>query len=109
MPAVGSSTKTISGRPTTAIASAEPLLLAAGEPPVRRPAAVAQPEPLDEHSASSGWACRRAMWRSISIGPHAAPGAAALQHHADAGEQVARGRVTGSSPSTRTVPRCGVR
>ena len=38
-------------------------------------------------SVSSGWACSEAMWRSISIGAHAAPGAAALQHHADPGEQ----------------------
>ena len=68
MPAVGSSTKTISGRPTTRHREAEPLLLAAGEPPVRRPPAVAEPQPVGEQRrCRAGARAGAAMWRSISI------------------------------------------
>ena len=48
IPAVGSSTKTSSGRPDDRHGELESLLLAPGEPAVRRAAAVAQPHPVTE-------------------------------------------------------------
>ena len=86
---------------------AEPLLLAAGEPSVRRPAAVAEAEPVGEQpSRSSGWACSRATCRSISSArtPLQAPPPWSITPMR--GSRARRSR-TGSSPSTRTVPACG--
>ena len=65
----------------------ETLLLTAAEPPVRRPAAVAQPEPLGEHVD-----VERVCVQPGDVLEHlhradTAPRAPGLEHHADPGQQ----------------------
>ena len=102
IPAVGSSTKSSSGRPITRHREGEPLLLAAREPAVRRPPAVLEPEPLDEHRDGQRVRVQRRDVVEHLLGPGAGPGAAGLEHHADAGEQRppvrAAGRARGRGP-----------
>ena len=67
----------------------EPLLLAAREPAVRRPAALGEAEPLLEQRR-----VQRVRVQGGDVAQHLrradpAPGAAVLQHHADPGEQLA--------------------
>ena len=86
---------------------AEPLLLAAGEPPVRRAPAVAEPEPLgQQRRGRAGGRAARAMCRSISIArtPLQAPPPCSITPMR--GSRSRRSR-TGSRPSTRTRPACG--
>ena len=74
---------------------AEPLLLAAGEPAVRRAAAVAEAEPLDQQPDVERVGVQPGDVAQHLDRPDAAPRAAALEHHADAGEQRRAARAPG--------------
>ena len=94
------------GRPTTAIASAEPLLLAAGEAAVRRAAAVAEPEPLDQQRRrrAGGRAARRCGGASPSRARRdQAPPRCSITPIR--GSSAAPVPDAGRGPRTRTVPR----
>ena len=95
MPAVGSSTNTSSGRPTSAIARPRRCCW----PPESRRYGVRPQSASPSRSTSIGRVERVRVQRGDVLehlhGAYAAPGAAALQHHADPGEQLARGRAAG--------------
>ncbi len=67
----------------------EPLLLAAGEPAVRRAAALGEAEPVGECVEVERVGVQARDVAQHLVGADAAPGAAALEHHPDPGEQVA--------------------
>ena len=106
MPAVGSSTKTSSGRPTTAIARPRRCCW----PPLSRRYGVrpqsCSPSRSTSRSIASGCACNAAMCRSISTArtPDQAPPDWSITPIR--GSSSWRCRI-GPRPRTRTVPRCG--
>ena len=86
----------------------QPLLLATRQPPVRRtPARLRARAAPPASGRGAGWACRAAMWRSISSArtPVQAPPDCSITPMRGSR---ARRSATGSSPSTRTVPPCGL-
>ena len=109
IPAVGSSTKSSSGRPTSAIARHSRCCC----PPDSRRYGVRPQSSRPSRSTSigtgRGWACSAGDVAEHLLGPDAGPGAAGLQHHADPGQQGRGDRRPGRGPRTRTVPPWGRR
>ena len=87
----------------------EALLLAAGEPPVRRAAAVGEPQPVAQHGGVERVRVQRGDVVEHLHGPDAGPGAAGLQHHADAGEQLATLALRVEPEHARRCPAAAVR
>ena len=76
------------GSPDERDRQTEALLLAPGQPAVGGPAAVGQAEAVDEHGRVERVRVERGHVLQHLHGAYAAPGAAALQHDADPGEQL---------------------
>ena len=87
----------------------EPLLLAAGEPPVRRAPAVAEAEPLDEHRDRQRVRVQRGDVVEHLLGPGTRSRRRRTGASRRCGGAAPAGPRCGSSPRTRTVPCWGRR
>lgn len=86
-PAVGSSRKTSSGLLDDGHREREPLLLAAGQPPVSRTAATAEAQALDQRVHVQRMRVQFGHVAQHLVGAGARVDAAGLEHHADPGTQ----------------------